>query len=141
MAGVNLNPYLNFNGNAEEAANFYKNVFGAELEISRFSDFPGQGMPDDYKDKVMHATIKNEHMQLMVSDGQPTRKIEFGESVTCSLSGEDGETLKKYFEGLSQGGTVTMPLEKQMWGDEFGMVTDKFGIQWMIDVVAPKPAQ
>jgi PhnB protein len=117
MAGVTLNPYLNFEGNCAEAMNFYQSVFGGNLEISRFSDFPNPSLTEEYKDKVMHGVLKSETITVMASDGMPGKKVVFGDSVNCSLAGEDGLSLTKFFNGLSEGGNVTIPLEKQVWGD------------------------
>ncbi len=133
-----LAPYLNFNGDCEEAMNFYKSVIGGELEISRFSDFNAEGLPEDYRDKVMHATLNNGVISFMASDGMPGRAVTFGDSVNMSIAGTDEALLTKYFDGLSTDGTVTVPLEKQVWGDTFGMFTDKFGIHWMINITQPK---
>jgi PhnB protein len=138
MAGIVLNPYLNFDGNCEEAMKFYENVFGGELTVSRFKEFPHSSIPAEYEDKVMHAALTANGIAIMASDGMPGRKVTFGDSVNCSLSGEDEAVLTKYFAGLSDGGTVTMPLEKQVWGDQFGMVTDKFGIHWLVNINANK---
>ena len=136
MNTIQLNPYLTFNGNCEEAMEFYKTVFGGELTISRFGDFSGPDMPtpEDYKNKVMHAMLKNDDLMFMASDGAPGSTIKFGENMTMSLSGPDEEKLTNYFNALAAGGTITMPLAKQIWGDTFGMLTDKFGVQWMVDI-------
>jgi PhnB protein len=102
-----LNPYLSFNGNAREAAEFYRSVFGGELTVSTHGEF---GNPDPaMADKVMHGQLET-----------------------------DADRLRQYFEKLSDGGTVTMPLEKQMWGDEFGMCTDRFGVSWMVNIGQPQ---
>ena len=131
-----LSPYLNFSGNCEEAMNFYHSVLGGDVHFSRFSDMPDPSLPDDYKDKIMHATLTNDLMNLMASDTRPGASVNFGDSVHLSLAGKDEELLTKYFNGLSAGGTVTMPLAKQFWGDTFGMFTDKFGIHWMVNISA-----
>jgi PhnB protein len=136
MNNIQLNPYLTFNGNCEEAMEFYKTVFGGELTISRFGDFasPEMSTSDDYKDKVMHAMLRTDDLMFMASDGAPGVTVKFGENMSMSLSGPDDEKLSGYFTALSDGGTVTMPLAKQVWGDKFGMVTDKFNLQWMVNV-------
>ena len=128
-----LNPYLSFNGNARDAMEFYRSVFGGELRINTFGDY---GNPDPaVADKVMHAQLETDAgYTLMASDLMPDMPFNRGDSITVSLSGEDADRLRGYWEKLSDGGTVSMPLEKQMWGDEFGMCTDKFGITWMVNI-------
>lgn len=132
-----ISPYLNFDGNCEEAMNFYKSVLGGDLEISRFGDFDGAGMPVDEKtkDQVMHSTLTSGSLTFMASDGMPGRKVNFGDSVSMSLAGSssDLDQLTKYFKGLSAGGKVTAPFAKAPWGDTFGMFTDKFGINWLVN--------
>ena len=129
-----LNPYLNFSDNAREAMEFYKSVFGGNLTVNTFGEYGTQG-PE--ANKVMHAQLETENgFTLMAADtpeGMTTRNP--GENITISLSGDDAEALRGYWEKLSNGGNVTMPMEKQMWGDEFGMCTDRFGIPWMVDIV------
>jgi len=129
-----LSPYLNFNGDCEEAMQFYQSILGGKLEISRFSDFGATGVPADYASKVMHSTLTNGSMTFMASDAAPGRPVNFGDSVQVSLAGKDEAALTKAFEALSAGGTVTMPLEKQVWGDQFGMLTDKYDIHWMVNI-------
>lgn len=118
--------------------NFYKSVLGGTLDISRFSDMNDPSTPEDYKDKVIHATLTSGVLTFMASDTQPGKSVTFGDSVHLSLAGTDEASLTKYFNGLSEGGNVTMPLAKQFWGDTFGMLTDKFGIHWMVNISAAK---
>jgi len=130
-----LNPYLQFDGNAREAMEFYRSVFGGELRINTFGEF---GNPDPaIADKVMHAMLTTDRgYLLMASDTAPGMPYQSGGNITCSLSGDPGEGLEEVWEKLSDGGTVTMPFEKQMWGDLFGQCVDRFGIPWMVDVVS-----
>ena len=132
-----LNPYLSFNGNAREAMEFYRSVFGGTLTINTFGDY---GNPDPaMADKVMHAQLESDAgYTLMASDLMPDMPFNRGDSITVSLSGEDGDRLRGYWEKLSDGGTVTMPLEKQMWGDEFGMCSDRYGVPWMVNIAQPQ---
>jgi PhnB protein len=126
-----LNPYISFNGKAREAMEFYKTVFGGELNISTFAD---QGVTDAPADGVMHAQLTVDGKALLMgSDGMDAATIQ---GVSLSLSGDNAEELRGYFEKLSDGGQVTKPLEKESWGDEFGMVTDKFGVAWMVNIAA-----
>lgn len=131
-----LSPYLNFNGNCEEAMTFYQSTLGGKLEISRFGDFasPEMPVPDEQKNSVMHATLNNDTLSFMASDGKPNEPVVFGDSVHLSIAGKDEAALTQFFTSLREGGTVTMPLEKQVWGDSFGMLTDKYGIHWMINI-------
>ncbi|NUT32042.1 MAG: VOC family protein [Hamadaea sp.] len=132
-----LNPYMNFPGTARAAMEFYKDVLGGDLKINTFGEFPGSD--DAMKDNVMHAQLETPAgFTLMASDMGPGMEHKPGENVSISLSGEDADELRGYWEKLAAKGTVTMPLEKQMWGDEFGMVVDQFGIGWMVDIVAPQ---
>jgi PhnB protein len=127
-----LNPYLSFNGNAREAMEFYHSVFGGELTVNTFGEF---GTPDPgIADKVMHAMLATDAgYTIMASDLAPGMEFHPGNTITVSLSGDDS-ALRGYFEKLAEGGTITMPLEKQMWGDEFGQVTDRFGVPWMVNI-------
>jgi len=127
-----LNPYLAFDGNAKEAMEFYKDVFGGELRINTFGEY---GNPDPaMADKTMHAQLEGGNVTLMASDSPPEMGRKVGDNISLSLSGEDGDQLRGYWEKLSNGGQVTMPLEKQVWGDEFGMLTDRFGVPWMVNI-------
>lgn len=132
MASV-LNPYLSFSDNARQAMEFYRDTFGGELTLNTFGEFGAKDSPD--ADKVMHAKLTTDHgFTLMASDTPAGMEPTPGSSISISVSGEDADDLRRYWEKLSAGGTVTMPLEKQTWGDEFGMCVDKFGIPWMINI-------
>jgi PhnB protein len=137
MASVNLDPYLFFNGNAREAAEFYKGVFGGELTVSTFGEAGADKMPgfEEMKDKVMHAMLDGD-IKMMFSDSREAN--EKASKIELSLSGDDEEKLKGYFEKLSEGGKVKSPLKKEMWGDTFGQLTDKYNIDWMVNIAQPK---
>lgn len=128
-----LNPYLTFDGTARAAVEFYRSVLGGELKINTFGEF---GAPDPASaDLVMHAQLETpEGYTLMASDTPPGMEYKPGENITVSLSGDDGALLRGYWEGLSAGADVRVPLEKQMWGDEFGQLVDRFGISWMVNI-------
>jgi PhnB protein len=134
-----LNPYVTFPGNAREAMEFYKDVFGGTLAVSTFGEF---GTDDPaLADKVMHALLETDRgFTLMASDPPPDDEPTSGTNIAVSLSGDDADELRGYWDRLSDGGTVTLPLEKQMWGDEFGMVTDRFGIPWLVNITQAQPA-
>jgi PhnB protein len=132
-----LNPYISFDGNARQAVEFYQSVFGGELAVNTFAEFGQADSPD--ADKIMHGQLETPSgYTLMVSDTPEGMEHHPGGNITVSLSGDDSDELRGYFEKLSDGGTVTMPLEKQMWGDEFGMVADQFGINWMVNISQPQ---
>ena len=133
-----LNPYVSFDGNARQAMEFYKDVFGGELVINTFGEYGAPGTPE--ADKIMHAQLENERgFTLMASDTPAEMPYNPGNNISISLSGDDADALRGYWAKLSDGGTVTMPLEKQMWGDEFGMCQDRFGIPWMVNITQPQP--
>jgi PhnB protein len=128
-----LNPYISFQGNAREAMEFYKSIFGGTLTTTTFGEF---NAPDpSIADQLMHADLETPSgYRLMGSDTPPGVPYNPGDNITVSLSGEDSEELHGYWEKLSTGATVTIPLEKQMWGDEFGALKDRFGINWMVNI-------
>ncbi len=132
-----LNPYISFGGNAREALEFYEGVFGGTLVLNTFGEY---GPPDaPGADKIMHGMIETDGgLALMGADTPPGMEHNPGDNIAVSLSGEDAEELRGYWDKLSGGGTVTIPLEKQMWGDEFGMCTDQFGIAWMVNITQPE---
>jgi PhnB protein len=130
-----LNPYISFDDNARQALEFYRGVFGGELSLNTFGE---SGMEGPDADKVMHGQLETPAgYTLMVSDTPAGMSRTEGSSISVSLSGDDGEELRGYFARLSDGGSVTMPLEKQMWGDEFGMCVDPFGVAWMVNISQP----
>ncbi|WP_148573603.1 VOC family protein [Nocardioides caldifontis] len=128
-----LNPYLSFHDTAREAMEFYQSVFGGELQISTFGEYGGapEGLSDN---DVMHAMLKTDSGFVLMASDTPGDAPSQGTAISVSLSGTDEAELTGYWEKLSSGGTVTMPFEKQMWGDTFGMCVDKFGVPWMVDV-------
>jgi PhnB protein len=132
-----LNPYLSFPGNAQQAMEFYKDVFGGTLTLNTFGEAAGDDAA--LADKVMHAQLETDRgYTLMASDNPPGTEHDPGNNISVSLSGEDDDDLRGYWERLSADGTVTVPLEKQMWGDEFGMCIDRFGIGWMVNITVPR---
>lgn len=132
---VGLNPYLGFADNAREAMEFYQGVFGGELQVSTFGEYGAGDAPG--ADLVMHANLQTPSgFTLMAADTPPGMSHSTGSSISISLAGDAGSSaeLRGYFTALADGGTVTMPLDKQVWGDEFGMCTDRFGITWMVNI-------
>jgi PhnB protein len=132
-----LNPYISFDGNARQAMEFYQQVFGGDLRVSTFGEFGDAGAPG--ADKVMHSQLETgSGYTLMGADNPPDTDYSPGNTISVSLSGDDADELRGYWEKLSDGGSVAVPLEKQMWGDEFGMCVDRFGIAWMVNIVQPQ---
>lgn len=131
---VLINPYLNFSGNAREAMEFYRAAFGGTLNLTTFKDGGMSSGPAD-EDLVMHSQLDGDNgITLMASDTPPGWEFKLGNNVSISLSGKDEAALHGYWDKLSPGGNVTMPLEKAPWGDTFGMCTDKFGVQWLVNI-------
>jgi PhnB protein len=137
-----LNPYLSFKDNARQAMEFYQGVFGGKLEVNTFGDYGDPNAPE--ADRVMHASLSHDvsdpGITLMGADTPPGGEYDAGGNITCSLSGDDADVLRGWWGKLSGGGSVSVPLEKQMWGDEFGMCTDQFGIAWMVNIMGAPPA-
>ena len=133
---IRLNPYLGFRDNAREAMDFYQSVFGGELTRSTFAEFQASEDPAE-QDKIMHSMLEAPNgVTFMAADTPNGMEHVPGRNVSMSLSGEDEAELRGYFDKLVEGGTIEMPLEKAPWGDTFGMLTDRFGIRWMVNVSA-----
>ncbi|MDQ8705934.1 VOC family protein [Streptomyces sp. LHD-70] len=133
-----LNPYLSFDGDARQALEFYKEVFGGELALNTFGDFGGTASGAE-ADQIMHGRLQTSSgFTLMGADTPPGMEFKPGSNFSVSLSGDDDAELRRYWEKLSADGAVSVPLEKQMWGDVFGMCTDKFGVPWMVDIGEPQ---
>ncbi|MBU1175205.1 MAG: VOC family protein [Alphaproteobacteria bacterium] len=133
---VVLNPYLHFKDVARDAMTFYHQVLGGELTVSTYGDFnPAEGSAT--RDRIMHAMLKTPG-GLVLMGGDIPDHVDYRPSAgfSVSLSGpfEDGEELHRYWDGLAAGGTIAMPLATAPWGDEFGMVTDRFGVDWMVNI-------
>jgi PhnB protein len=138
---ITMNPYINLTDQSEAALDFYKSVFGGNVEITRFKDMADSGMPPvaaEHQDLLMHGVLKTDDFQLMIADSAPMGPTTPGNNITVSLAGDDDAKLTKYYEGLSDGGKIEMPLDKAPWGDKFSMFTDKFGVKWMVNITAPK---
>lgn len=133
-----INPYLNFNGNTEEAFNFYKSVFGGDFMggIMRFKDAPeSEKMSEEDRNKVMHITLPiGDGNFLMATDSLESmgQKLIVGNNYQIMISPDSKEEAVRLFKGLSEGGNVEMPMQDQFWGAYFGAFADKFGVQWMI---------
>jgi PhnB protein len=126
-----LNPYLSFDGDARQALEFYQQVFGGNLTLNTFGEFGQQ----EAADKIMHGMLETDGgYTIMGADTPPGMEYNPGDTITVSLSGDDAGQLRGYWQKLSDGGNVSVPMEKQMWGDEFGMCVDRFGVPWMVNI-------
>jgi PhnB protein len=133
-----LNPYLSFEGNAREAMGFYQAAFGGTLTLSTFKEFHASQDPSE-DDKIMHGMLEAENgIVLMGADTPKSMGYHAGTNFSVSLSGDNEAELKTYWEKLSAGSTITEPLEMAPWGDTFGMLTDKFGVHWMVNITGQK---
>lgn len=133
---IRLNPYLGFRDTAREAMDFYHSVFGGELTHSTFAEFHASEDPAE-AEKIMHSMLTTEHgLVLMAADTPNSMEHSPGTDHSISLSGEadDEAILRGYWDKLSEGATITAPLDKAPWGDTFGMCTDKFGVTWMVNI-------
>ncbi|HEY5937835.1 MAG TPA: VOC family protein [Kofleriaceae bacterium] len=134
-----LNPYLSFKDTAREAMEFYKSVFGGKLTISTFKDF-GASQDPSQDNLVMHSALEADNgILFMGSDTPPGMPYRPGASISMALGGDNVAELSGYFEKLSAGGKIGMPLAKAPWGDTFGSFTDKFGIEWLVNIAGSKP--
>ncbi len=132
MTSVTVEPYFFFKGNCKEAMEFYKSVFGGELEIQTMGEAPkGMQAPGSSPSDIMHASLKGP-VNLMASDSNTAS--DKASKVEISIGGTEEADMRKVFDSLSEGGKVRMPLSKQFWGDIFGMTTDKYGIDWMMNI-------
>ncbi|HSX29488.1 MAG TPA: VOC family protein [Candidatus Saccharimonadales bacterium] len=135
---VRLNPYLSFKDNTREAMEFYKTVFDGKLTISTFKEYHASDDPTE-DNKVMHSVLEIDNGLMFMAADTPNRmEYKPGSAISMSLSGDDSETLSGYFNELSEGGQVIMPLEAAQWGDTFGMLADKFGVRWMVNITGKK---
>jgi PhnB protein len=137
MSNITLHPYLFFNGNCREAMEFYKSVFGGELTLQTMGevpgDFPGK---EENKDKIIHANLSAESFTLYGSDS--TKASDAAAKVEITINGDDEERMREIFKKLSEGGEVVTELRKEFWGDTFGKFTDKYKIDWMMNILAKK---
>ena len=134
-----LNPYLNFNGNARQALEFYSGVFGGDLTLSTFADFGAAAAGSADAVRIMHGQLETAAgYTLMAADVTSEMPYQPPAGFSVSLSGDDGDALHGYWNKLCAGGTVTMPMQKQVWGDEFGMCVDQFGVSWLVNISQPQ---
>jgi len=134
MSIVKLNPYLNFNGNADHAIKLYETALGAKAD----NVMPWQPATPETKDRLMHASLQIGGGLLMVSDSQPNQPVTAGTNAHVTLDFDDPTDMARRFEALSTGGKITMPLQDTFWGAKFGMLTDAYGVSWMFNCTVKK---
>jgi PhnB protein len=134
---IRLNPYLKFNGNCREAMTFYHECLGGELELQAVMDSPAaKHMPADAQNQIMHATLEREGISIMASDMVNKQAYSQGTSIDLCINGDSPE-ITSFFDKLAQGGRIDKPLREEFFGT-FGSLTDKFGVQWMVQIDKPK---
>ncbi len=140
---MELAPYLMFDGNCEEAMNFYAKALDGKINhLSRYKDAPMPDIKEDEKERVMHASLSAKGINIMASDAGPgSENISSGGPVHLCLSFDNAKEEEKIYNNLKEGGTVTMPLQDTFWGATYGMLTDKFGINWMLNFAKPQNAK
>lgn len=131
-----LNPYLSFRDSARQAMEFYHSVFGGKLNMQTFAEAHASQDPSD-DDKLMHSQLEAENgITIMASDTPNSMDYQPGANISLSVSGDNEDEIRGYFEKLSAGGSVTMPLDRSAWGDLFGMCVDQFGIHWLMNIAS-----
>jgi PhnB protein len=132
-------PYLNFNGNAAEALNFYEQALNGKVtEKSTFGE-ANMAQDDSMKDKILHAVFQSGDLKFMVSDCPPGVSVTTGDQVSLSLHFTELDAIEKTFAAMAEGGNITMPIQDTFWGARFAMTKDKFGVHWMFNYDYPKP--
>lgn len=140
---ISLNPYLGFRGDAREAIEFYHSVFGGDLRVSTFKEFQASEDPAE-DDLVMHAQLSTpDGLMLMAADTPNRMPYNPGDNYSVSLSGgpEDDGRLREYWSRLTEGGGILAPLEIAPWGDAFGMLKDRFGTTWLVNIAGTRSQQ
>jgi PhnB protein len=137
MKMPSLNPYLNFRNTSRQAMEFYQSVFGGMLDLSTFGEFEGMVQDPSEQDLIMHAhLVTDDGFVLMASDTPSGMEYREPAGFAVSVSGDEEAPMQKFWDALSEGGTVTMPYGTPPWGGKYGMLTDKFGVDWMVAVNA-----
>ena len=134
----NINPYLIFNGNCRQAMEFYKKCLGGVLYLSTYAELPGEKVAKQDKDKILHARLTIKTLILMASDAHPGISIQEGNNFFVSINAESVEESEKLFKALGEKGKVDQPLQKTFFAHRFGMLTDQFGIKWMVNLEKAK---
>ncbi|MGN6164466.1 MAG: VOC family protein [Flavisolibacter sp.] len=126
-------PYLNFNGNAKEALDFYEKALNGKVAYSQTFADANMAQDESMKDKILHAVFEAGQLKFMVSDCPPGVSVREGDQVSLSLNFHDLDSIEKTFAALADGGHITMPLQDTFWGARFGMTKDRFGVHWMFN--------
>ena len=135
---IRLNPYLSFRDTARQALEHYHAVLGGSLQLSTFADMQATDDPAE-QDKIMHGLLETDRgLVLMAADTPNSMEVSPPSGFAVSLSGDDEPELRRYWDGLAADGTVALPLEPAPWGDSFGMLVDRFGVSWMVNISAPQ---
>ncbi len=136
----NLNAYLIFNGNCRAAMEFYKKCLGGELSTMSYSEVPGGcgDLSQEYQNWIIHARLTIKSLTLMASDTRPGMPVQAGNNFFVSLNCESIQEIEKLFKALEEKGEVSMPLQETFFATRFGMLTDHFGIKWMLNLEKPK---
>jgi PhnB protein len=136
MMGLRMNPYLVMNGNAREAVDFYKKALGATVEgVMTFGEGPSDPnhpMPEEAKNRIMHAHLKVGETDLMLSDTFPGQPHQSGNQVNITIVTDDADQAKRFFDALAEGGQVKMPFQQTFWSPGYGALADKFGVEWQV---------
>jgi len=134
---MRLNPYLNWRSGAREALEYYQKVFGGELDLMTFAE-GGMEVDPSESELIMHGQLETpDGFTLMGADTPASMPLSEGSSISVSLSGDDGDKLRGFWDALLDGGRLTVPLEQAPWGDAFGMLVDRFGVTWLVNISAP----
>ena len=134
---IGIKPYISFQGNCAEAIKFYTDALGGEvLFVQKYGESPMKGMAPD--DQIMHCTIKIGDSHIMACDNPQGQPAATGSNISLAMSAKDVAATESAFEKMAEGGTVTMPIQETFWAERFGMLTDKFGINWMFNCDKPE---
>jgi PhnB protein len=133
MSQIQLSPYVNFQGRAREAMEFYHQLFGGTLDLLAMNA-QGQAGPAQPGDRISYARLEADGMLLIAVDGHPDYPAQTGDNIALALTGSDPDRISRIFQALAEGGTIKMPLTAQPWGTTVGWLTDPFGINWMVQV-------
>lgn len=138
--GINLNPYINWRGQAREAMEFYHSVLGGQLDVMTFAEMGGTatGVSEDEVHWVMHSALTVSETVVLMGADHPSHVPGQPQTQQVSISGDDETTLRAWWDGLCEGATVHQPLERAPWGDSFGMLSDRYGVDWLVNIAGER---